>query len=131
LERLHGTLTAEEERYVRTTQDRDNMGHGCIFYNGGLGDFYSLHAAMRTMIEVGKMAYLPRVTFDANLMGLKLPRIKRYGSDDPFYVARNAFAELYLDRLISERLGLPIRSTQESPSNLTPVCLSGQHRQTL
>jgi len=60
---------------------------------------------MRPLIRAGKVAYLPRVNFDWRGARLGLPRLMRYSSDDPFYIARNAFLDLYLDQLVSRQLG--------------------------
>lgn len=81
-------------------------GRGVYFNSFDIVDW---HAAMRPLIKAGKVAYLPQLGWDwggaTRLKLLNLPRLKKYVSDDPFYLARNAFLDLYLDQLISERLG--------------------------
>ena len=83
-----------------------------------MGEFFAWLAAMRPLIIAGKVAYLPRAYEDWSGARLRLPRLKkRYISTDPYYIARNAFEDLYIEQLVSQRLGFQhvlSRSSQAS-----------------
>lgn len=86
-----------------------NGRSGEIYYNGGIADFLAWHVAMRPLIRSGKVAYLPnpsaQVHNDWESVPIGLPRLERCCSDDPSHFARNAFIDLYVEQLVSERLG--------------------------
>jgi hypothetical protein len=103
-----GYLLLDKHPWPEFSTSSFGMGscHGMVCINQF--DFEEWHAAMRPLIRAGKVGYLPRLNYNwegVRLKLLKLPRLKRYASDDPFYIARNAFLDLYLDQLVSERLG--------------------------
>lgn len=74
-----------------------------ISFNGGLLDFFAFHIALRKLIAAGRVAYLPIINIDWRDTNLQLPSIRRY--ETPFYQARNAFNDLYIDQVVSEQLG--------------------------
>jgi len=49
-----------------------------ITYNGDMYDFYAWHAAMRPLINVGKVAYLPRFNDQWEGAKVRLPQLNQY-----------------------------------------------------
>lgn len=70
-----------------------------------LSDWYIWHGAMRTLAQAGKVAYLPKRGFDWEGARLRVPTLRRFPEDSPYHVSRNAFLDLYLERVVSDRLG--------------------------